>query len=87
MNTLIGDGQLVAIVLGVVLDEREDGGAVRGKIRNHVRLSYDDLPIQDVIVGVVATVDDERKVHHQTCGVALAVGAGIRFVGWESVVG
>ncbi len=45
MNTLIGDGQLVAIVLGVVLDEREDGGAVRGKIRNHVRLSDDDLSV------------------------------------------
>lgn len=87
MNTLIGDGQLVAIVLGVVLDEREDGGAVRGKIRNHVRLSDDDLPIQDVIVGVVATVDDERRVHHQTRGVALAVSAGIGFVGRHAVVG
>ena len=87
MNTLIGDGQLAAIVLGVVLDEWEDGGAVRGKIRNHVRLSDDDLPIQDVIVGVVATVDDPSAVYHQSRGVTLAVGAGVRLVGRHAVVG
>ena len=71
----------------MVLDEGENRSAIRGEIRNHVRLSDDDLPVQYVIVGVVATVDDEREVHHQTRGVALAVGAGIWLVGRESVVG
>jgi hypothetical protein len=32
-------------------------------------------------------VDDEREVHHQACGVALAVGAGVRLVWGHTVEG
>ena len=70
----------------MVLDEWENRGAVRGKIWNHIWLSDDDLPIQYVIVGVVAMVDDERKVYHETCGVALAVDTSIWLVGRETIV-
>ena len=70
----------------MVLDERKNRGAVGGEIRYHVGLADEDLSVQDVIVCIVAVVDDERGVHHQACSVALAVGAGVRLVGWQSVV-
>ena len=64
----------------MVLDEGENRGAVRGKIRNHIRLSDDDLSVQNVIIGVVAAVDDEGEIHHKACRVALVVGASIGLV-------
>ena len=84
---LIGDGQFVAIIGGVVLYQRIDHGAVGGEIGNHVGLCYNELSVQDVIVGVIATVDDKRRIHHKSGGVALAVGAGIGFIGWHPVKG
>ena len=32
-------------------------------------------------------VDDKREIHDHSGGVALAVGAGVGFVGWHAVVG
>ncbi len=84
---LIGDGQFAAIIIGVVLNQRINHGAVGGEIGNHVGLSDDDLAVQDVVIGVVATVDDKGEVHHKSRRVALAVGAGIWFVGRYAVVG
>ena len=71
----------------MVLAEREYCGAVGGETGDHVRLADDDLSVQDVVVGVVAAVDNEWEVHHKSGGVALTVGAGIGFVGWHTVVG
>ncbi len=84
---LIGDGQFAAIIIGVVLNQRINHGAVGGEIGNHVGLSDDDLAVQDVVIGVVATVDDKGEVHHKSRRVALAVGAGIGFIGRHTVVG
>ena len=70
----------------MVLDEGENCGAFRGKIRNHVRVSDDDLPVQDVVVCVVAAVDDVGEVDHHACSVALTVDAGIRLIGRDAVV-
>ena len=83
----MGEKKQAAAKLGVVLDKRENRGAVGGEIWNHVGFLDDDLPIQDVIVGVVATVDDPSAVYHQSRGVTLAVGAGVRLVGRHAVVG
>lgn len=70
------------MVLYQIIDRR----AVGGKTRNHVRLTDDDLPVKDIIIGVVAAVDDKGEVYDHSRGIALAVGAGIRFIGRDAVV-
>lgn len=70
----------------MVLNQRINHGAVGGEVGNHVRLSDDELPVQDVVVGIIAAIDDEREVHHKTSGIAVAVGAGIGLVGRHAVV-
>ncbi len=77
---------MAPIELGVILDERENRLAVGGEIRDFVWFGDDDLPIQNVVVSVVAAVDDKREVHHKTGGVALTVGAGIWLIGRQAVV-
>ena len=71
----------------MILDERENRSAICWEIWHHVGLADDKLSIQDVVVSVVAMVDDEWGVCHHTGGVALAVGAGIGFIGRHTVVG
>ena len=84
---LIGDGQFVAIIGGVVLYQRIDHGAVGGEIGNHVGLADDDLSVEDVVVGVVAAVHHKGEVDHHSRCMALAVGAGIGCIGWHPVKG
>ena len=71
----------------MVLYQRIHRSAIRGEVGNHVGLADDDLSIQDVIVGIVASVDDKGEVHDHSCGIPMAVGAGIRLVGRYAVVG
>ena len=66
--------------------QRINHGAVGGKIGNHVGLADDDLPVEDVVVGVVAAVHHKGEVHHKSRRVALTVGAGIGLVGRYAVV-
>ena len=78
---------MVAVVSGVVLDERVNEFIV-DKTWNHVVLFVDDdFTVQDIVVGVVAMVNDKGKLNDQTGGVALAVGAGIGVVRRDAVVG
>ena len=86
VDILVGNDQLASVESGVVLNQRINHRAISGKIGNHVWFTDNELAVQDVVVGVVASVDNEREVHHKTGGVALTVGAGIGFVGWHSVV-
>ena len=51
-----------------------------------VRLGHDDLSVEDVVIGVVAAVDDEGEVDDKSSGIAVTVGAGIGLVGWHTVV-
>ena len=87
VEILVGNDQLVPIESGVILNQRINHRAVGGKIGNHVWFTDNELAVQDVVVGVVASVDNEWEVYHKTGGVALTVGAGIRFVGRHAVVG
>lgn len=80
-KSLICNRQLAAVISGAVLDQGEYRGAVGGEVGNHVWLADDDLSIQDIVVCVVAMVDDKGEIHNHSRGVALAVGAGIGFVG------
>ena len=45
------------------------------------------MSVQDVVIGVVAAVDDKGKFHDHSGGVAMAVGASVGFVGRHAVVG
>ena len=83
---LIGDGQFAAVIRGVVLYQRENHGAFGGEIGNHVGRANNDLPVQDVVVGVVAAVHHKGEIDYESCRVALAVSAGIGFVGRYAVV-
>ncbi len=85
--SLIIDGELLPVVLRVVLDERINHVGIGLENGNHVGFGDDDLPVQDVVVGVVAAVDDKGEVDHEARGIALAVGAGIGKVGRQAVVG
>ncbi len=79
-------GQLAPVVSGVILYERI--GIFGGERGYHSKfLTNNQLPIQDVVVGVVAIVHDKREIHHKALGVALAVGASVRIVGRKAVVG
>lgn len=71
----------------MVLYERVNRCAVGGKTGYFVGLGNDDLSVKDVVIGIVAAVDDEREVYHKTAGGAMAVGAGIGLVGRNAVVG
>ncbi len=72
----------------MVLHQREDDGAIGREVGHHVEfLADDDLSVEDVVVSVVAMVDHIREFNHQTCRVALAVGAGIGVVGRDAVIG
>ena len=75
----------MSVVLRVVLDERVNHLLIGFENGNHVGAD-DDLTIQNVVVGIVAAIHHEGKVDHKACGVALAVGAGVRCVGWQAVV-
>ena len=71
----------------MVLDERIHHRALGGEVGNHVKLFVDnDLSVQDVVIGVVAVVDHVWEFDHEACRVALAVSAGIGFIGWQAVV-
>lgn len=71
----------------MVLYERVNRCAICGKAGYFVGLGNDDLSVKDVVIGIVAAVDDEREVYHKTAGGAMAVGAGIGLVGRNAVVG
>jgi len=71
----------------MVLYERVNRSAVGGKAGYFVGFGNDDLSVKDVVIGIVAAVDDEREVYHKTAGGAMAVGAGIGLVGRNAVVG
>ena len=71
----------------MVLDERINRPFVGREEGYHIWLCNNDLPIEDVIVGVVAMVHHKGEIHHKACGVPVAVGASIRLVGRQTVVG
>lgn len=71
----------------MVLYERVNRGAVGGKTGYFVGLGNDDLSVKDVVIGVVAMVDDERKIYHKAGSAAITIGAGIGLVGRKTVVG
>jgi len=71
----------------VVLYQRIHHGAIGGETWNHVGLADDELSIQNVIIGIVAAVEDKGKFYNHSRGVSLTVGAGVRLVGRHSVVG
>ena len=71
----------------MVLYERVNRSAVGGKTGYFVRFGNDDLSVKDVVIGIVAAVDNEREVYHKTGSIAMAVGAGIGLVGRNAVVG
>lgn len=71
----------------MVLDKRVDWNALGGEVGNHVGLGDDDLSVQDIVVGVVAMVDHKGEIDHESGGVPLAIGAGVRLVGGQTVVG
>lgn len=71
----------------MVLYERVNRSAVGGKAGYFVGFGNDDLSVKDVVIGIVAAVDDEREIDHKTAGGAMAVGAGIGLVGRNAVVG
>ena len=84
----IVNGEFVPVVLRVVLDEWIHDCAFSREVGNHVKRFVDnDLSVQDVVVGIVAAVNHIGEVDHEACRVALAVGAGVRLVGGEAVVG
>ena len=71
----------------MVLYERINRCAVGGKAGYFVGFGNDDLSVKDVVIGIVAMVDNEREIDHKTAGGAMAVGAGIGLVGRNAVVG
>ena len=71
----------------MVLYQWIHGRAIGGEAGNHVGLADDNLSIQDVVVGIVAAVDDKGEIYNHSCGGAMAVGAGVGFVGRHAVVG
>ena len=71
----------------MVLYEWINRCAVGGEIGNLVGFSDDDLSVEDVVVGVVATVDDEGEVDHKAGRLALVVGTGVGFVRRYAVIG
>ena len=86
MKILVGNDQFVSVESGAVLNQGINHCAIGRKVRNHVRLSNVELPVQYAIVGIVAAVDDKWKINHKSGGVALAVGAGIGLVGGHAVI-
>ena len=61
--------------------------AVGGETGNHVGFADDELSVQDIVISVVAAVNDKGEIHHHSGGVAMAVGAGVGLVGRYAVVG
>ena len=84
---LIGDGQFAPFVCRVVLYQRVHYRACGGEIGNLIGFSNNKLSVQDIVIGIIASVDDKREIHHQSCCVALTVGTRIRFVGRDAVIG
>ena len=76
----------MSVELRVILNERVNHLLIGLENGNHVRAD-DDLTIQNVVVGIVAAVHHEGKVDHEASGVALAIGAGIRVVWGQTVIG
>ena len=87
MKILVGNDQFVSVESGAVLNQGIDHRAIGGKVWDHVGLSNNELPVKDIVIGIIATVDDKWKINHKSGGVALAVGAGIGFVGGHAVIG
>lgn len=67
--------QLGAVVAGVVLDQGIDA------------IALEDVPVDNVVLDVVAVVNDKGEIDHQSGAVALAVAAGVGVVGRQTVVG
>lgn len=71
----------------MVLYQRVNRRAVGGEVGNLIGFGNDELSVEDVVIGVVAKVDDEGEIHHEAGGVALIVGAGVGLVGRNAVIG
>ena len=72
----------------MVLYQRIHYCAVSGEAGHHVKVVVDDdLSVQDVVVGVVAMIHPVGELDHEACGVSISIGAGVRFVGRDTVVG
>ena len=84
---LIRDGQFATVIIGVVLYQRINHSAVGGEIGNHVGHADNDLTVEDVVIGIVALVHHKGEVDHESCRVAMTVGAGVGFVGRHAVKG
>ena len=87
MKILVGNDQSVSVESGAVLNQGINHRASGGEIGNLFWLLDDELPVKDIVIGIIATVDDKWKINHKSGGVALAVGAGIGFVGGHAVIG
>ena len=62
--------------------------AIGGETWHHVEIVVDEkLPVQDVVIGVVAVVNHVREVDHKPRGDAMVVGASIGVVGRQAVEG
>ena len=70
----------------MVLNEWVYHDAISGETRDLVGCGNDNLSIQDIVIGIVASVDHKWEVDDKSCGVALTVGAGIWKVGRDSIV-
>ena len=87
MLVLVGNDQFASVESGVVLNQWINHRAVGGEVGNLIGFGNDELSVEDVVIGVVAKVDDEGEIHHEAGGVALIVGAGVGLVGRNAVIG
>ena len=70
----------------MVLYQRIHHRASGGEVRNHIWLLDDELSIEDIVIGVVAVVEDKWEIHNETSGVSLTIGTGVGLVRWHAVV-
>ena len=70
----------MSVELRVILNERVNHLLIGLEYGNLVRFGDENLPVQDIVIGIVAAVHHEGKVDHKACGVAVAVGACIGVV-------
>lgn len=70
----------------MVLNEGINCRAISGETGYLVGFGNDDLSVEDVVIGVVAMVDNEWEVNHKAGGAAMAVGAGVGLVGRNAVI-
>ena len=87
MKILVGNDQFVSVESGAVLNQGIDHRAIGGKVWDHVGLSNNELPVKDIVIGIIAMIDNKHTfLNHKSCSVALAVCASIRKVGWNTVI-